>query len=289
MKITDPGVYPDLGHRDYHAQHDWLSWSGMKKLIPPSTPAHFKAALDGPEERKRHFDLGKVVHALVLGDGEEFEVVQAQNRAREWVDAESYNLVSAQKHRDLIYDEGRVPILRSELVQAREMAAAVKANPNAAALFAAGQPEVSLFWVDPLTGVKCKARLDWLPARVEGRRMILADLKTAVSAAPAEFAKAAARYGYYGQACHYLDGVHALGLDPDPVFLFVVVETATGFVSIDQFAKPEDIKLARRVVDHCRRLYGECVAADRWPAYGDQINHLELPTWLHFDMEDALT
>lgn len=289
VKITVPGVYPDMPSDVYHAQHEWLSWSRMKYLIPPSTPAHFKAALEAPEERKRHFDLGKVIHHLVLGDGDEFEVVQALNRAKESVDATSYDLVSAQRHRDEIYAAGKVPILRHELDAAEKMAEAVKRHTVANALLSNGRPEVSLFWVDKATGVKCRARLDWLPNPVEGRRLIVPDLKSAATAAPTEFAKASANFGYYGQHRHYLDGIEACGLDDDPAFLFVVVEkTHPHLVSVGQFADKDDLKLARAVVDHCRRLYAECLAADNWPGYGEGVHNLTLPTWFHYSMEEAL-
>ncbi|HEX6684988.1 MAG TPA: PD-(D/E)XK nuclease-like domain-containing protein [Candidatus Limnocylindrales bacterium] len=288
--ITEPGVYTDLPAEVYHAQDEWLSWSRMKNLIPPSTPAHFKAAMEAPQERKRHFDLGKIVHKLVLGEGEAFEVVQALDRKKEPYDATDYKTVSAQEHRDAIYERGNVPVLAAELADANAMAAAVKAHPIGAALFTSGKPEVSLFWVDETTGVKCRARLDWLPDAVEGRRLIVPDLKTAVTAAPAEFSKAGAKFGYYGQATHYSDGIKALGIDADPAFLFVVVEKAAPWlVSVGQFTERDDRRLARAVVDHCRRLYAECTATDTWPGYGESVASLSLPMWHHYDLTEVLS
>lgn len=287
--ITEPGVYYDLAEADYHRQHDWLSWSRMKYLLPPSTPAHFKASLKRGEERKRHFDLGKVVHRLVLGEGADFEVVQALNKSKEPYDAKDYLTVSSQRHMEEIYESGKVPILRHELDQAEAMAAAVKEHPTADALLTNGKPEVSLFWIDPETGVKCRARIDWLHDKVEGRRRIATDVKTALSASPIEFAKAAANHGYFGQHIHYLDGIKALGLDKDPAFVFVVIEKADPWlINVGQFANRDDLRLARAAVDHCRRLYAECLANDNWPGYGTGINDLLLPKWLHYSMEEAL-
>ena len=288
--ITEPGIYPDLASEVYHAQHDWLSWSRMKHLIPPSTPAHFKASLAAGEERKRHFDLGKVVHKLTLGEGDDFEVVQALNRSKEPYDATSYDRVSSQVHRDAIYADGKIPILRHELAQAEAMAVEVRKHPIAAALLSNGAPEVSLFWVDPETGVKCRARLDWLPEPVKGRRLIVPDLKSTgvtAGASPVEFSKAGGRFGYYGQQEHYRDGLIALGVDPDPAFLFIVVETADPhLVSVGQYDDKDDIRLARATVSHCRRLYRDCVAANNWPGYPADVHSLRLPTWLRYELED---
>lgn len=289
MKITEPGVYTDLPAADYHAQHDWLSWSRMKHLVPPSTPAHFKASLRKGDERKRHFDVGKVVHSVILGDGDEYVVVQALTKDKQSYDAKSYDLVSAQRHRDAIYDEGKVPILRAELDAVQKMAESVAAHPVANALLTNGQPEVSLFWIDEATGVKCRARIDWLPDPRPGRRLIVPDLKSAATAAPSEFAKAAAKFGYYGQQRHYLDGIAACGIDPDPAFLFVVVEKTDPWpVIVGQFADRSDLELASAVVDRARRLYRECVEADHWPAYPGGVIDLTLPNWLHYELEEFI-
>jgi hypothetical protein len=287
--VTKPGVFYDMDEDVYHAQHDWLSWSGMKHLIPPSTPAHFKASRAVGQKPNRNYEQGKVVHKLVLGEGEEFDVVQTISVKKEMRDAEDYNTKSARVHRDLIRAAGKSPILRHELDAAEAMAAAICEHPTARALLSKGTPEVSLFWIDEETGVKCRARVDWLPKSAPPQRLIVPDLKTAFNASPAEFAKAAANNGYYGQDVHYLDGIRALRLDADPEFVFVVVEkTAPHLVSVGRIAEHEDMRLARAVVDHCRRLYRDCLAADKWPGYGNTIHDLRLPLWLHYRLEEAL-
>lgn len=288
MKITKPGIYEDLPAADYHAQHEWLSWSMMKRLVPPSTPAHLKTAMRAPEARKRHFDLGKVVHHIVLGKGDMFEVVQSLGRDKKTArDAENYQTVSAQADRDRIYGAGNVPILRDELDQAEQMASAVWDHPAAHALLSEGIPEVSLFWVDEATGVKCRARLDWCPTPPKTGRLVVPDLKTANSAAPSEFQKVAARLGYYGQQEHYSDGIRATGLSDDPGFVFVVVETTDPWpVIVGQFETFEDKTLGAAVVDRCRRVWHECVTTDTWPAYPPGVIDLTLPTWLHWDLAE---
>lgn len=292
LTITEPGIYRDLPAKDYHAQHDWLSWSMSKHLLPPSTPAHFKAALGraGQEEPNRTFDLGKVVHALVLGDGDEFEVVQALTVKKERYDAKDYSTVSAQAHRDLIYADGKVPVLRSELDAAEEMAKSVREHSTANALLANGSPEVSLFWIDEETGVKCRARLDWLPAVVKGRRMIVPDVKTAKTAAPREFARSVADFAYFGQHLHYLDGIRALGIDHDPAFVFVAIEKTDPYLVsvVEALTNKDDRSLARALVDHTRRIYAECTAADRWPGYGEQVHRIEMPAYWRYRMEEEL-
>ena len=287
MKITEPGIYYDLDAKVYHAQHDWLSSSGMKKLLRPSCPAKFKAAMTAREERRSVFDFGKVFHTRLLGDGDEFEVVQALTKQKKAYPARDYTTKSAQDHRDAIYEAGKVPILAHELEHVEAMVAAVKAHPVAAALFAKGRPEVSLFWVDEATGVKCRARLDWLPEKVAGRRLIVPDLKSAASSEPGKFSKAAADYGYHQQQDHYLDGIRATGLDDDPAFLFVVAEKdPPHVVTVGQFAQPDDLRLATAMNDRARRVFRECAENDHWPGYVEGIASLELPAYYHYQNEE---
>lgn len=287
MKITKPGIYPELPAADYHLQHDWLSNSGAKLLLKPSCPAKFKHQQSAGEEHKRHFDMGKVTHALTLGDGDEFVVVQAAAVDKTLYAARDYVTKSAQAHRDSIYASGKVPILAAELEVAKAMAAAVKADPNAGALLSQGKPEVSLFWVDEETGVKCRARLDWMPEAQDNRRLIIGDLKTAVSSEPDEFGRAAARFGYVRQHDWYLGGIRTLGINTDPAFLFIVVEKeAPHVVTVGEFIRDDDLHLAAAMNDRARRVYRQCVTDDHWPGYVTGIAELSLPTWHHTQNEE---
>lgn len=270
------GLHYDMPEADYHSAHDWLSASGIKKLIPPSTPAHFKAAMEGGEEHKPAFDFGKAAHARVLGKGGEVVIV----------DATDWRGKDARLARDAAYEAGKIPVLARDGEVIDAMAASLEAHPIAPLLFAAGEPEVSAFWTDSETGVKCRARFDFLPEKVDGKRLIVPDLKTAATAAPTEFAKAAARFGYYAQQEHYRDAIRALDIDDDPAFLFVVIEKEAPYlVNVAQFAAPQDVKLARAAVDRARRIFSECTATDTWPGYPTSINDLELPAWLYWDLE----
>jgi hypothetical protein len=275
MKITKPGLYPDLDEAVYRSQHEWLSVSGAKKLLPPSCPAKFKASV-GVEEHKPQFDVGKAFHVKVLGDGAEVVVV----------DADSWRSTDARLARDAAYEAGKVPLLASDAAVVEAMSAAVKAHDTAPLLFQGGASEVSAFWVDESTGVQCKARFDYLPEPTPGRRLIVPDLKSAVSADPGEFSRAAARYGYVMQQCHYSSALRHLGIDPSPAFLFVVVEKdAPHLVNVGQFAAKEDIHFTAAALDKALRLYRECLATDTWPGWPG-VTDLTLPTWHLYQLEE---
>jgi len=84
--------------------------------------------------------------------------------------------------------------------------------------FTGGQPEVSIFWFDPATGVPCKARIDYLKPRA------IVDLKTFVSRdmnPDKAIARAVATYKYHIQAAFYLRAMRHVQPKMDRTFLFV--------------------------------------------------------------------
>ncbi len=271
----DASVVPDLPADLYH-QHHALSATGARRLL--KAPALYRWDTDNPPASTATFDFGKAAHRRVLGAGDPVEVL----------DFPDWKTKASREARDEATAAGRIPLLVKDWETVEAMAGALAAAElqtddgvrfSVADLFGDGTPEQSLFWTDTDTGVPCRARLDWLPQPVEGRRMVVVDYKTAASADPREFGKAADSYGYHVQQAWYLDAVKACGLDPDPAFVFVVQEkTAPYLVSVVQIA-PDSAALGRILADRARRIYADCVRSGRWPGYGGRVHPVELPVW----------
>ena len=123
-----------------------------------------------------------------------------------------------------------------------------------------------------------RCRLDWLP-KPSGRRLIVADYKTARSAEPEQFVKSAADHGYHQQAAWNLDLISALELGEEPVFVFVVQEKTAPYlvsvVQLDATALRIGRHLNRRAID----VYAECVRTDVWPGYANDVALVPLPAW----------
>ena len=282
--ITEPVVIYDLDENEYHAHRDSLSASGAKWLAPPSPcPAKFRHAMDNPRTSDA-FDLGHVAHRLVLGKGNEFEVLVDDN-GEPYRDRRSK---AAQALDAAIRDAGKVPILFADYEQAAAMADAVKAHPIAGPLFTDGDAEVSLFWPDAETGVIRRARFDWLRRPHEGKRLLIADLKTARSADPYVFGKSAADFGYAISAANYVDGAIACGLDPDPAFLFAVVEKTPPYVVTVLQAPDDVIELGRGLMRAALRLFKQCTESGEWPGYLTTIGDLELPGYFTYRVEEQI-
>lgn len=277
--VITEGVY-DMPDAVYHSIKDRLSCSGAKKLLPPSCPAIYRYELDNPPETKPHFDFGHAAHQKLLGAGAKLRVIAADD----WKSAK------AQQARKEAHAAGEIPLLTKELEVVDAMVAKVREHPIASALLNPdyGNPERSLFWDDPRTGVPLRGRLDWLPVPQPGRRLLVADYKTAVSSAPASFSKSAADYAYMMQDSFYLDAVRALEIDDNPAFLFVVQMKTPPFlvtvIELDEDAKRIGRGLNNRAID----TYIDCMTTGNWPGFSDEVELVSLPKWFTYQHEDLL-
>ena len=246
-----------------------LSASGAKLLVPPSCPAKFKEQRDNPPPSNAVFDLGKAVHRLVLGEGAPLKII----------DADSWRSKAAAEARNEAYAAGVIPVLVGDFGQIKAMSDAVLMHPVAGKLIddGVGQAEVSLIVDDPTTGVRLKARPDWMTER-DGR-VWLVDLKTSVTAEPKAFARRAADYRYHLQAAWYVQVAALLELDPQAAFVFVAVEKEPPYlVSVTEWdgeAMQEGALLMRQAID----TYARCMESDFWGGYFEGITPIYLPRW----------
>ena len=278
QEIAGPGVYPDMPAETYHADPapaadgGSLSRSGATKLIPPSTPAAFDHwRRHGDDERSDAMDLGAAAHANVLTDGAGVVVV----------DAENWRTNAAKAARAEARARGEVAILTKDRAAVEAMATALREHRTAGVLLAPGRgtPEASAFWRHPRTGRWCRARYDVLPRTGLGRRYVIPDYKTARDASDDAFGRAAFDHGYYMQAPWYCDGARALGIDPDPAFLFVVQETRPPYLVNVIELDADAIQLGRRHNAIAAARFDRCTTDGRWPGYGDDVTLASLPPW----------
>lgn len=296
LVVIDPLLIDGLNEETYHADPvagRSLSVSGAKRLLPPSCPAIFKWERDNGRPNKAAFDVGHAAHGLVLGTGGVVEVLQTDvkkaTKTTPAVIGDAKNRMSTytKDHDAEIRKAGKVPLLREEWEQVQAMTAAILAHPIASVLLdpAHGKAEQSIFFRDEPTGVSLRSRLDWLP-ETDGGRLIIPDLKTALSAEPKAFGKAAANFGYAMQDDFYRAAVRSLGIAEDIAFVFIVVEKAAPYVvtvcELDAEAKRYGAAKNRQAID----LYARCMERDEWPGYTSDVALVSLPKWATYDLED---
>lgn len=267
------GVH-DIPNDMYHADPvpgGSLSSSGAKRLLPPSTPAHFDHQRKHGQPPKKAFDLGHAAHRLVLSEGAEIEVIPGER----W----DTNIAKAAVAK--AREEGRIPLKEKDHEVVKAMAEKIREHPIASQLFkpGSGKAEQSLFWRDVQSGIVRRARLDWLPNPNPNGRLIIPDYKTTHDASPLAAQKTMEDWDYALQADWYEDGAEELGLSNDAVMVLVMQEkTAPYLVAVYQ-PDATAMRIAawrnRTAID----IYAACTKSGRWPGYSDDVELLALPGW----------
>jgi hypothetical protein len=264
------GLHDDLSNEAYHADKTSLSSSGARKLLPPSTPAHFRYEQDNPQPPSKTFDYGNAAHKLVLGNGPELVVIEHDT----WNTKDAKAEVTAARAR------GAIPLKQHEMQMVKDMADAIRRHPLASALLepAYGAPEQSGFWIDEASGIRCRVRFDWLPSHQEGR-LIIPDYKTTTNASNEAMQKDIDKYGYHQQADWYETGARALGLGDQAAELLLIAQEkkppyAVNVIGIEFGSRLIAGAKNRRAIE----IFAQCESTGYWPGYADHNpNYLPLP------------
>jgi len=263
-----PAYLSGIPDTDYHAPDGRVSSSGLKAL--QRSPAHYLAEYGPdavPREEIQALLLGRLLHAVTLEGREEFmEAHDIDRRTKAGKEA----WARLQEEAD-----GRAILKADQVQMVRAVAAAVRAHPMAALLLEQGAAEVSGYFTDPETGVHCKTRPDWL--RVDDG--VVVDLKSTIDAGPGGFPREISRYSYHLSAAMYAHGFEVITGEPLRDFVFIAVEKtppyAVGVYRLDD----EAMEAGRRLYRRALRTYAECLASDRWPGYGEDIQTISVPAW----------
>lgn len=281
------GVFYGMSNEDYHA-HPALSSSGLKLLA--RTPAHYYAAYLDPEREPRvrtaAMRLGSITHSAVLEPhtfDERFVVLpEGLNRRTNegkalWAEIEA---------------SGKEPMTDDELKKIKKMAAAAHRHPTMQALFGRfhAKTEVSIFWVDPETGVNLKVRPDIMtkPYKVAPNGFIC-DLKTCQDASEAEFPRQAWNLDMHLAAALYPMGYMAAhGTSEPPEFLWLAQEKTAPYANQIFPCTQELSEYGMLEVRRLLEIYAECREANHWPAYGTGLAKMEMPGWASKTITEAL-
>jgi hypothetical protein len=278
-----PGVY-DLPDSVYHADplraygSESLSATSARLLLAPSTPAHYRYAMDHPDAgRSAAMIFGKAVHAVTLGTGQ--LVV---------FDGASWNSKAGEQFLAEHPDHGdEVPILARDVPAATAMARALREHPIAS-LGLTGTPEQAMFVKHPATRVWMRGKVDVLTPARDGR-LIITDVKTTQCADASEFSRSAGKFGYHRQADWYGWQARLLGIARDVTVIFAAVETTPPYLVAVHEIDTGDLRRARALNEAALARFADCLATGRWPGYPQRINRITIPGWIARDEEDALT
>lgn len=277
------GLIPDMTFEQYLAV-DAFSNSDMKLLARSAW--HWKNRIQ--KTTTRPMLRGSLAHCAALEphalhERYAFVPEDAPRRPTEaqWNAAKSNESSTAAKEWWKTFLDG---VGSREIVAANEFAvtqmqlAALAADPDLRELLATGYSECSVFWVDPETGVYCKARPDHVHP-TGTKRVKLVDLKSTVDESPEGFGRTAANMGYHRQDAHYTAGFEAATGQKVEQFVFAAVTSAAPVLAVPYVLTDEIREQARDERRELLDLYAFCRREDRWPTYGSGIQLLDFPAY----------
>lgn len=294
MIPTEPGIYRDVSVDDYNAI-DAVRRSFLWKLYDRS-PGHAVYQQEHPMESEALTD-GTMVHTSVL-QPEEFPRRYAvlppfeddpENTTKDGSIPKSPRATGYYKGKKAMF-EAMSASAGTEIVDSRKYEMAyqlgkrIREHKVCGRFFKRGSSnEATAVWVDPDTGIMCKARYDCL---VEEGMPTAVDLKTTADAHPRSFAHSIRKFGYHFQAAFYLEGLIANGLS-NPNFLIVAGEKSAPYPVVTYQCEAETLALGRKHFQEALRTYAKCVESGQWPYYGDAIETLQLSEWDLKELENA--
>lgn len=285
--VKDIGIIPNLRtfvfikihqrmetNMDYHADTARIGKSGLD-LINKAPIIYYQKYLDPnrvwDDDQTPSMLLGSATHCAVF-EADQFAhryVVAPQIDKRTNAGKDAWAAFSAE------CQAKRLKLISADQYEAAmRMADAVFKHPMSRQLLdMGGLSEQRVDFIEPTTGVAGKMKAD----RITPSHIII-DLKTTKDASPAEFAKSMANYRYHVQDAWYSDGLQTATQVKTEAFIFIAVESDTGLVK-PYILDEESRQLGRELYQANLHTYKECLATGIWPAYGDDISEIRLPSW----------
>ena len=230
-KITDKEYFSAKG----------VNASALKQFA--KSPAHYKASLTEPPKTSTAFDVGTLVHQLVLEKIKGWAIVEGNRNSK-----------AVKEMIETAKSIGKIAIKPGEDEAILKMAKSVSNNKYGKYLGRdTERSELAGFAEDPETGLMLKAKFDYAPKTGS----VLFDLKTTADASPKKFNWSAKDFGYDIQAVHYMHVAKLCGLDYDQ-FIFVVVEKSAPYLTASYILEDETRERAENRYRMLLESFKEC-------------------------------
>lgn len=247
-----------------------ISSTELKKIMV--TPAHYRHWKDNPQEDTPALLYGRAAHKYILETYDfynEFAVAPSVDRRTKEGKETWAKFVSESNGKDVITEE--------QFKQIEQMRNVMLATPFVSKLIN-GEHEISYFWTDEDTGLKCKVR----PDSINHKLRVIVDYKTCDNAETEHFMKQAIDLGYDLQAYMYQQGVKE-NLGEKYLFVFIAQEKKPPYAVNILEADENFMASGKRIFNEMLNVYKECSESGNWYGYlgaDNQINSLGVPKWI---------
>lgn len=300
VEVPTAHMIEKMSNDEYHASPEFSS-SQLKDMLRSSAHFYSKNIIKEVErETKKHLDFGTLAHTLFLEPEQfhnEFAVIPAdapkpptdvmRNAKKpsedsikrvEWWD--QFNAANGEK----------ITITAEQLAGAKRIADnLMKLSSYAVMQNDYGMPEASIFFTDPIYGLKLRVRPDYHIAPC--KRLpngLLFDVKTTRDARHHKFSKDSGEMGYSLSASMYREGFQQYyGTENKPDFIYLVAENTAPFnakqyKATDLFLSVGDVQYRK-----AKELLAESLLINEWDGYSTEMEDLYLPSYFTKQALDA--
>lgn len=290
----EPGVYKDIPFEDY-VKIDAFNSSMLQKFMEES-PLHFKYKLDNdllyPDTDVLR--IGRIVHEKILEEDEfkkkyvceprnwkEYERYLTDKAKKDFEEKPHYISMSntnAYKELHKIFNgmtkqqlgHDNFEVLRGkEWDMLNSIYNNFHKNNRLSSVLKDSETELTVVWIDNITGIKLKMRIDINP-QIEG---YFADIKTTRSANPKWFEKDFEKNGYDFQFAMYADGYESI-FEPLKYIVFIAIEKEEPYY-IHPFYLSRDsnwFRIGRYKYRDAIEKLNYCIKSGEWDGYYDEKN-----------------
>lgn len=280
------GVFPDLDNDDYHSDFA-IGASGLKRFLV--SPLHYWSDYLDPDRERRdtlHFRVGRAWHCAVF----EPQAFDARYAAMpEGLDRRSKEGKALWAEIDA---SGRDALSASTVAAVQKMASIARALPISRVVFDQlaqhGQAEVSLFTVDPATGLRLKIRPDYMlrPCSMFPNGLII-DGKSTTDASAAGFARQVWNLDYGLQAALYTSVYQSIFCTAGrPAFLWLAQEKEAPHAAAYYSAATDLLEYWDKRIAKTLPAVARCQASGVWPGFPETVTELALPAWAQKQVDE---
>jgi exodeoxyribonuclease VIII len=266
-----------------------VSNSDLKKVA--RSPAHFKEYKQNPPEPTKAMAAGSAGHCAIL-EPEEFSnrySILPDNAPAKPTDAMLKAFEKGSKQQQSSLDriqfwstfqrqsEGKLIISNEDAAKYLHIGGLIRNHPELSVFFESGLAERAIFAKDPVTGILCKCKPDYLTKVRDYKVMI--EVKSTEDARPDAFTRTAYNFGYFQAAAWYTSLMDWAGLGAPDLYLIVVYERDPPHGIKIYEVPPEAMEFGERRYRQALDLYAYCKDMGEWPNYDTTVESLRLPNW----------
>lgn len=278
MKPLETGIHADVPMDRYLGQPcaGYAVQATDLKRLWDECPAYAYALWSGNPNAERDEEteaksFGTAFHTLLL-EPQNFDTAYA-------VKPEGMNLATKEGKawRADVEAEGKEILSADAFKKMQRMRDEIAAHPMGRKILdRKAMAEATMIAQDPITGLWLKARPDFLMVDAPALGV---NLKTANKPNPRQWQRQASELGYHVSAAFTRKVARLVGLHDLLPYAFLVVGSKAPHLPFVATLKDTAMSWGDLIVDTALRRFAECLNADKWPGYADEVAEVDLPPW----------